>query len=86
MPPPPKPNNTNQIIFPPKQPQLPTQHAPNSNNKQVQPVYNNETTYQTYSLDVQEINLRSGKVLQQQPKTIKYVEPKKDDVILILKD
>jgi hypothetical protein len=45
-------------------------------------MYNNEATYQTYSLDVQEINLRSGKVLQQPPKLIKDSEPEKDDVIL----
>jgi hypothetical protein len=33
-------------------------------------------------LDVQEINIRSGKFLQQQPKLIKYEELEKDDVIL----
>jgi hypothetical protein len=82
MHPPPQPNNTIQNSVPPKQPQLPAQPAPNLNNKQVQPVYNNETTYQTYSLEVQEINLRSGKVLKQQPKLIKDVESEKDDVIL----
>jgi len=61
MPPPPQINNTTQNSVPPKQPQLPAQPAPNPNNKQVQPVYNSKITYQTYSLEVQEINLRSGK-------------------------
>jgi hypothetical protein len=45
IPPPPQPNNTTQNSFPPKQPQIPTQPAPNLNNKKVQPAYNNETTY-----------------------------------------
>jgi hypothetical protein len=40
------------------------------NNKQVQLVYNNDTTYQTYSLELKEINLRLGKILQQQNKLI----------------
>jgi hypothetical protein len=58
LPPPPEPNNTTQNNFPPKQPQLPTRPAPNMNNKQVQHVYNNDTTYHTYSLELQEINIR----------------------------
>jgi len=47
---------------------------------QVQPVCNGETTYQTYSLEVKEINLRLGNVLQQQPNLIKYVEYEKEYV------
>jgi hypothetical protein len=45
-------------------------------------VYNNEATYQTYSLDVQEINLRSGKVLQEPPNPMKDLEPEKYDTFL----
>jgi hypothetical protein len=42
-------------------------------------MYNGETTYQTYSLEVHEINIRLGKVLQQQPKLIEDVEYEKED-------
>jgi hypothetical protein len=81
MPPPPRTNNTTQNNVPPRQPQQQAQPALNPNTKQVQPVYNSETTYQTYSLEVQEINLRSRKVLQQQqPKLIKYVEYEKEEI------
>ena len=80
MPHPPQTNNTTQNNVPPRQPQQQAQPALNPNTKQVQPVYNSETTYQTYSLEVQEINLRSGKVLQQQPKLIKYLEYEKEDI------
>jgi hypothetical protein len=71
-----------QTSVPPKKPQLPTQPAPNPNNKQVQPVYNNDTTYQTYSVELQEINLRSGKILQQQPKLIENEESEKENITL----
>jgi hypothetical protein len=56
LPPPPQPNNTKNNV-PPKQTQLPSQPNPNPNKNQVQPVYNNDTTYQNYSLELQEINL-----------------------------
>jgi hypothetical protein len=52
MPPPPQPNNIIQKRVPPKQPQLTSQSTLDPNNKQIQPVYNNEATYKTYSLDV----------------------------------
>jgi hypothetical protein len=81
-PPPPPQNNTTPNSVPPKKPQLPTQPAPNPNNKQVQPVYNNDTTYQTYSVELQEINLRSGKILQQQPKLIENEESEKENITL----
>jgi len=58
----------------PKKPQLPSQPAPNPNNKQFQLVYNNNTTYQTYSSQLQEINIRSRNFLQQQPKLIENEE------------
>ena len=75
--PPPQPNNTTQNNVLPKQPQLPTQPSPNPNNKEVQFVHNNDTTYQTYSVELQEINLRSGKKMQQQPKLIENEETEK---------
>jgi hypothetical protein len=37
-------------------------------------VYNNEVTYQAYYVDLQEINLRSGKVLKYPPLTTKPIE------------
>jgi len=67
LPPPPQPNNTKNNV-PPKKTQLPSQPTPNLNKNQVQPVYNNDTTYQIYSLELQEINIISGNILQQKPK------------------
>ena len=61
---PPPQNNTTPNILAPKQPQLPSQLSPNPNNKQAQPVYNNDTTYQTYSMELQEINIILGKNFQ----------------------
>lgn len=48
---------------PPRQPQIPPQPNPNPNNRQVQQVYTGETTCPTYAVEIQEINLRSQKVL-----------------------
>lgn len=42
---------------------MPTQLNPNPNNKQAEQVYTRETTCPTYVVDIQEINLRSGKIL-----------------------
>jgi hypothetical protein len=82
LPPPPPQNNTTPNSVPPKKPQLPSQPTPNPNNKQAQPVYNNDTTYQTYLVELQEINLRSGKILQQQPKLIEIEEYEKENITL----
>jgi hypothetical protein len=71
---PPLQNNTTPNSFPPKKPHLPTQPTPNPSNQQTQPIYNNDTTYQTYSMELQEINIRSGNILQQQPKFIEIEE------------
>jgi hypothetical protein len=48
---------------PPKQPQMPAQPNLNPNNKQAQQVYSGETSYPAYVVEIQEINLRSGRVL-----------------------
>jgi hypothetical protein len=52
LPLPPQPNNITQNNVPPKQPQLPSQPAPNPNNKKVQPMYNNDTNYKKYALEL----------------------------------
>ena len=48
---------------PPKQPRVPTQENVNRNNKQAQQVYSGETSYLAYVVEIQEMNLRSGRVL-----------------------
>ena len=54
---------------------MPAQLNPNPNNRQAQQVYTGETTCPTYAVEIQEINLRSGKVLpDSQP------PPKEDEV------
>jgi len=42
---------------------MPAQPNPNPNNKHSQQVYSGETSYPAYALEIQEINLRSGRVL-----------------------
>ena len=42
---------------------MPTQLNPNPNNRQAQQVYTRETKCPTYVVEIQEINLRSGKTL-----------------------
>ena len=42
---------------------MPTQSDPNLNNKQAQQIYSGETSYPTCVVEIQEINLRSGRVL-----------------------
>eukprot|EP00253_Pinus_taeda_P018466 PITA_18466 len=42
---------------------MPPQLNPNPNNRQAQQVYTGVTTCPTYAVEIQEINLRSGKVL-----------------------
>jgi hypothetical protein len=79
---PPLQNNTTPNSFPPKKPHLPTQPTPNPSNQQTQPIYNNDTTYQTYSMELQEINIRSGNILQQQPKFIEIEEYDKESITL----
>jgi len=42
---------------------MPTQPNPNPNNRQAQQVYSGETSYATYAVEIQEINLRSRRIL-----------------------
>ena len=42
---------------------MPAQPNPNPNNRQAQQVYNGETSYPAYAMEIQEINLRSRRVL-----------------------
>jgi len=42
---------------------MPAQPNVNPNNRQAQKVYNGETSYPTYALEMQEINLKCGRVL-----------------------
>eukprot|EP00253_Pinus_taeda_P026150 PITA_26150 len=48
---------------PPKQPQIPAHPNLNLNNRQAQQVYSGETSYPAYVVEIQEINLRSGRFL-----------------------
>ena len=57
------PNHNSYTPAPPRQPQMPAQPNPNPNNRQAQQVYSGETSYPTYAVEIQEINLRSGRVL-----------------------
>lgn len=42
---------------------MPAQPNLNPNNKQAQQVYSGETSYPTYVVEIQEINLRSGRII-----------------------
>jgi len=56
---------------------MPAQPNPNPNNKQAQQVHTRETTCPTYAVEIQEINLRSGKVLpERQPPPLEEEEEK----------
>jgi len=61
----PSPPTQPQILHsaPPKQPQILAQPNPNLNNKQAHQVYSRETSYPTYAVEIQETNLRFGRVL-----------------------
>eukprot|EP00253_Pinus_taeda_P027666 PITA_27666 len=58
---------------------MPAQLNPNPNNRQAQQVYIGETTCPTYVVEIQEINLRSGKVLLDcQPPPLEEEEEKQE--------
>eukprot|EP00253_Pinus_taeda_P005571 PITA_05571 len=58
---------------------MPAQPNPNPNNRQAQLVYTGETTCPTYAVEIQEINLRSGKVLPEcQPPPSEEEEEKQE--------
>ena len=58
---------------------MPAQLNPNLKNRQAQQLYIGETTCPTYAVEIQEINLRSGKVLpNHQPSPPKEDEEKQE--------
>ena len=58
---------------------MPTQPNPNPNNGHAQQVYTRETTCPTYAVEIQEINLRSGKTLaDRQPPPLEDEEDKQE--------
>lgn len=58
---------------------MPTQPNPNPDNRQTQQVYTGETTCHTYAVEIQEINLRSRKVLPEcQPPPLEEEEEKQE--------
>ena len=58
---------------------MPTQLNPNPNNRQGQQVYTGETSCPTYAVEIQEINLRFGKVLpERQPPPLEEEEEKQE--------
>eukprot|EP00253_Pinus_taeda_P032953 PITA_32953 len=62
-----------------RQPQMPAQPNSNPNNRQAQQVYTGETTCPTYVVEIQEINLRSRKVLpERQPPPLEEEEEKQE--------
>jgi hypothetical protein len=68
---------------PPKQPQMPAQPNLNPNNRQAQQVYSGETSYPAYVVEIQEINLRSGRVLpdNQPPSPPEELEEEKEESV-----
>jgi len=58
---------------------MPTQPNPNLNNRQAQQVYSGEPSCLTYAVEIQEINLLSGKVLQDSQPPRREVEEDKEE-------
>ena len=60
---------------------MPAQPNPNLNNKQAPQVYYGETSYPAYVVEIQEINLRSGRVLpdNQPPPPCRDVEEEREE-------
>lgn len=61
--PPPEPQTHLTVSTPNEQPQMPSQRNLNLNNKKEQQIYNGETSYPSYVMELQEINLPSARVL-----------------------
>lgn len=64
---------------PPRQHQMPAQQNLNPNNKQAQQVYNGEPSCLAYVVEIQEINLRSGKFLPDIQPPPREVEEDKEE-------
>jgi len=62
---------------------MPDQPNPYLNNRQAQQVYNGETSYPAYAVEIQEINLRSRRVIpdNQYPSQPKETEEEKEDSV-----
>jgi len=60
---------------------MPTQPNPNLNKRQAQQVYSEEASYPAYVVEIQEINLRFGRVLpnNQPPSTLEELEDEKEE-------
>ncbi len=60
---------------------MPAQLNPKPNNRQAQQTYGGETSYPTYAIEIQNINLRSGRILldNQPPSLHKEVEEKREE-------
>lgn len=58
---------------------MPTQPNPNPNNRQAQQVYSGEPSCPTYAMEIQEINLWSGKVLPDSQPPTREVEEDKEE-------
>ena len=63
---------------------MPAQPNPNPKNSQAQQVYSGETSYPAYVVEIQEINLRPGRILpdNQPPSPHKEVEEKGEKINL----
>lgn len=64
---------------PPRKPQMIAQPNLNSNKRQAQQVYSGEPSCPTYAVEIQEINLRFGKVLPDSQPPPKEVEEDKEE-------
>ena len=61
--PPPQPQPQLTHVSPPRLPQIIAHPNPNSKNRQTQQATNGETSYPAYAMEIQEVNLRLGRVL-----------------------
>ena len=79
----PSPTSEPQFLHPtpPKQPQIPTQPNLNLNIRKAQQVYSGETSYHAYVMEMEEINLRSRRVLpeNQPPSPPRESEEKREE-------
>lgn len=66
---------------------MPAQPNLNPNNRQAQQAYNGETSYLAYAIEIQEINLRYGRILpdNQHPSPHREVEEEREESNLKVK-
>ena len=60
---------------------MPAQENPNPNNRQAQQAYSGETSYPAYVVEIQEINLRLGRILcdNQPPSPHREIEEEREE-------